>query len=302
MSSKEPPRRLGRGLSSLISSDLQPPREQVALRMATDPVPGPRLMELPLDQISPNPLQPRKLFDDRSIGQLAASIRERGTLQPVIVRPAPNGFQLVAGERRWRAARMAGATHIPAIVRYTTDGDALELALIENLHREDLNPVERAEAYLEIKKRVNISNDELADRLGEDRSTVANYLRVLDLPQDALDMLADGRLSMGHGRAILGVADPRLRSTLARTAADEGWSVRQTEARVRAIAEGAARRVTKVRRATVSDVERRLTEAIGTRVSIIEGRKKGTGRIVIEYYSLDDFERIADRLGMERET
>lgn len=302
MSAKEQPRRLGRGLSSLISTDIQPPQEQSGLRLTPGPETGPRLTELPLDQITPNPLQPRKLFDDRSINQLAASIKERGTLQPVIVRPASSGFQLVAGERRWRAARLAGATHIPAIVRYASDGDALELALIENLHREDLNPVERAEAYLEIKKRVNISNDDLADRLGEDRSTVANYLRVLDLPQDVLDMLADGRLSMGHGRAILGVADPRLRSTLARTAAEQGWSVRQTKARVRAISEGAARRATKVRRATVSDVERRLTEAVGTRVSIVEGRKQGTGRIVIEYYSLDDFERIADRLGMERET
>lgn len=302
MSTKEQPRRLGRGLSSLISTDIQPPQEQSGLRLTQDPETGPRLTELPLDQIAPNPLQPRKLFDDRSISQLAASIKERGTLQPVIVRPASSGFQLVAGERRWRAARLAGATHIPAIVRYASDGDALELALIENLHREDLNPVERAEAYLEIKKRVNISNDELADRLGEDRSTVANYLRVLDLPQDVLDMLADGRLSMGHGRAILGVADPRLRSTLARTAAEQGWSVRQTEARVRATSEGAARRATKARRATVSDAERRLTEAVGTRVSIVEGRKQGTGRIVIEYYSLDDFERIADRLGMERET
>jgi len=259
------------------------------------------LVEIPIDAIHPNPLQPRKSFDQESLNALAKSIASRGTLQPVLVRPTAGGFELVAGERRWRAARLAGLRSIPAIARQVAESERLELALIENLHRENLNPVERAQAYLEIKTRLNLGNEALADRVSEDRATVANYIRILDLPEEVLDMLADGRLSMGHGRALLGIADPRLRLRVAQQAASGGWSVRQTEATVREASAGKPARNAPAKRAAVSDVERQLTAAIGTRVVIREGRKRNTGRITLEYYSLDDFERITAKLGLDPE-
>ncbi len=246
-------------------------------------------------------MQPRKVFDTAALANLSKSMADRGTLQPIVVRPTASGFELVAGERRWRAAKLAGLATIPAISRQIAESDRLELALIENLHRENLNPIERAQAYLEIKTRLNVGNEELADRINEDRATVANYIRILDLPDDVLAMLADGRLSMGHGRALLGIGDPRLRSRVAQQAFSGGWSVRQTEAAVRESAAGKAARPTPAKRAAVSDVERQLTAAVGTRVAIREGRKRNSGRITVEYYSLDDFERIITRLGVQPE-
>jgi len=297
-------RRLGRGLSSLISADSEPitvtqyrsEAPQVTIPAETG------LLDVPISSISPNPYQPRKVFDDAALKQLSASIKERGTLQPVLVRRTARGYELIAGERRWRAARLAGLATIPAIIRDANEEERLELALIENLHRENLNPVERARAYLEIKHRFNVAIDDIAGRVGDDRATVANYIRLLDLPDDVLAMLADGRLSMGHGRAILGVVDAAVRSRLAAQIATQGWSVRQAEARVRELASGGTRTTSlPAKRATVSDVEQRLARAVGTRVLIKEGRRKNSGRITIEYYSLDDFERIVGRLGLRPE-
>lgn len=296
-------RRLGRGLSSLISAELETvsvTQYRTEAPPATTP-PDAGLVNVPIGSISANPYQPRKVFDDAALKQLSASIKERGTLQPVLVRRTVRGYELIAGERRWRAARLAGLETIPAIVRDATEEERLELALIENLHRENLNPVERARAYLEIKHRFNVAIDDIAGRVGDDRATVANYIRLLDLPDDVLALLADGRLSMGHGRAILGVVDAAVRSRLAAQIASEGWSVRQAEARVRELAGGTKVPSSPPKRATVSDVEQRLARAVGTRVLIKEGRRKNSGRITIEYYSLDDFERIVGRLGLRPE-
>lgn len=305
-------RRLGRGLSSLIPTGLTAPVDAVVrsdplaaeYRPGSDApsVPGGAVLrQLPLDQITPNPFQPRRSFQTASLESLAESLKERGAIQPIVVRPNGSGFQLIAGERRWRAAHRAGLKVIPAIIRPTTDEESLELALIENLHREDLNPVDRARGYLAIQTRFKISIDDIATRTGEDRTTVTNYLRMLDLPDDVLDLLAAGRLSMGHGRALLGIADAAVRSTLAAQMAAEGWSVRQAETRVRDWSMQRRAAEPREARPAVADLERRLTETVGTRVRIMEGRKKNTGRLVIEYYSLDDFERITERLGVEPE-
>jgi ParB family chromosome partitioning protein len=294
-------KRLGRGLSALLSDDLVR-RDITSHNDGNGESSGShRLANVPVDSIRPNPYQPRKVFDESALGRLAESLRTRGTLQPVIVSKKNDGFELVAGERRWRAARLAGLATVPAIIRETSEHDMLELALIENIHREDLNPVDRARGYLEIFNRFKITKEELASRTGEDRATVANYIRILDLPDEVLVMLADGRLTMGHGRALLGLADAMLRSTLAQRAAAENWSVRRIEEKVREMASKPASRSAEEPRATVKDMEQRLTEALGARVRVLEGRRRNTGRIIIDYQSLDDFERIASRLGLDPE-
>ncbi|MFO0972662.1 MAG: ParB/RepB/Spo0J family partition protein [Phycisphaerae bacterium] len=300
--SREQPRRLGRGLSSIIPIDSPVQVTQAAEADQPSLRLSPRLAELPIEQIRANPAQPRKTFDDAALRALADSLSQRGTLQPVIVRPRGGGYELVAGERRWRAARLAGLSHIPAIVRDADDTELLELALAENLHRADLNAVERARAYFEMKSRLNIDNDELARRLGEDRSTVANYLRILDLPVDVLDLVATGGLSIGHAKAILAAGAAPVRSRLAARAFAEGWSVRQTESAARAGGTVEPPAAAPAKRPAVSEMERALSDATRTRVSIREGRKRHTGRIVIEYYSLDDFERITAALGVARES
>lgn len=297
-------RRLGRGLSALIP-DAHVATLDAGLRTGTGPTfhePNrPHVIEVELDRVKPNPQQPRRAFDMLTLHRLAESIKERGTLQPILVRPSGANYELVAGERRLRAARIAGLASLPAIVRPTEDAELAELALIENLHRDDLNPLDRAEAYLSIKERLNISNEDLARRLGEDRSTVANHLRLLDLPNDVAQRLIDGELTMGHARALLGLSNPAVISQWASRIVAEGWSVRNTEQRVTAQLAGRATPAPKSKRPAVSDLEERLSRSVGTRVRIIEGRKRNTGRIVLEYYSLDDFERITGRLGVELE-
>ncbi len=198
---------------------------------------------------------------------------------------------------------MAGLKTIPAIIRQADDGELLELALIENLQREDLNALERARAYLELKTRLNIDNNEIAARVGEDRTTVANYLRILDLSDDILELMVAGNIEMGHARALLALPDAKARSALARRVADEAWPVRRVEQHVR---EQAARKSAPPSGATaarpaIGDLEQRLSEVLGLRVRIRERRKKNTGRIIIEYYSLDDFEYVTSRLGLKPE-
>jgi ParB family chromosome partitioning protein len=304
--SKTGPPRLGRGLSALIDNTVaatpSPPPVQP---ISVDPTQRPQseLRLLNLSEIRKNPLQPRRNFDPDKLGRLADSIARRGTLQPVVVRKVADGYELVAGERRWRAAEIAGLKSIPAVVRQAADGELLELALIENLQREDLNALERARAYLELKTRLNIDNNGLAARIGEDRTTVANYLRILDLSDDILDLLVAGTIEMGHARALLGLPDPKSRSALARKIADEGWPVRRVEQHIR---EQAARKPSQpageaAPRPAISDLEQRLSETLGLRVRIRERSRKNTGRIIIEYYSLDDFEYVTSRLGLKPE-
>ncbi|MBX5441086.1 MAG: ParB/RepB/Spo0J family partition protein [Solirubrobacteraceae bacterium] len=217
---------MGRGLSAILSVSTPP-----------EGAPADELRELPVDLIDPNPNQPRRRFEEEALQGLADSVRERGVLQPVLVRPLPGGrYELVAGERRWRAARLAGLETVPALVRDREDAQALEVALIENMAREDLNPVEEARACAALVEELGLTREEVGRRVGRSRVAVSNLLRLLDLPDEALELLESGDLSEGHGRALLLAEDHADRRALARAAAAEGWSVRTLEERARAAA------------------------------------------------------------------
>jgi len=284
-------RKLGRGLEALLGRSSVPVGDATAGAEPVAPV-GHDIVQVPPDDIRPNPFQPRKDLPDESIRSLAESIERHGVLQPVIVRQTETGYELVAGERRWRAAMHLGLAVVPALVRDADDTEMLLVALIENVQREDLNPIDRARAYRQLCDEFGLTQERAAAQLGIDRASLANYMRLLDLPQDVQDLVSSGRLSMGHARAILSVRGEERRRALARRAAAEGLSVR----RVEELAGQAAGPVRKSRRRTadphIRSLEERLMERLGTRVVIRSGRKKHSGRIVIEFYSNDDFERI----------
>ncbi|HWP63679.1 MAG TPA: ParB/RepB/Spo0J family partition protein [Candidatus Binatia bacterium] len=287
---------LGRGLASLIPT--------------TTPV-GEAPTEIPLDRIRTNPYQPRRYTNEVEIAQLAASIREHGVLQPILVTETLDGFELVAGERRVRAARLAGLTHIPAVVRELPDRHRLELALVENLQREDLNPIEEALGYRRLIDEFGFTQEEIAARVAKARSTVANTLRLLDQPAEIQDAVAEGRLSEGHARAIAGLpADDQRR--LAALVVAKGLNVRQTEELARRLRAGEAdvsggadsttsatsldpvQQVSKAVALELARVQEDLQRALGTKVRIARGRRGG--RIVIEYYSDEELGRLYDRL------
>ncbi len=217
---------MGRGLAAILAASDTP--------TATEGV-----RELPVELIAPNPNQPRRSIDGESLQALADSLGEQGVLQPVLVRPRPGGYELIAGERRWRAARLAGIERIPALVRPTDDAHTLELALIENMAREDLNPVEEARACAALAEELGLTREEIGRRVGRSRVAISNLVRLLELPDDVLEMLAQRTLSEGHGRALLMAEDHDARRRLARKAAAEGWSVRSTERRARESNQGA---------------------------------------------------------------
>lgn len=318
------PKRLGRGLSSLVSADLTQPSSGLSEvahegRKAVTPAPrgtnivpdraevltppvAHRLLMVSVERIRRNPMQPRRHFEPDALAALSESIKTRGTLQPVIVRPVENGYELIAGERRLRAARLAGLSEMPAIVRQVPDHELLELALIENVQRSDLNPVERARAYQALNQKSGLSHAEIAKRMGEDRATVANYIRLLGLCDGVLEMVAQGVIAMGNARAILGVKDHKIQLQIARHVVDHGWSVRRTEAEVvRQRGPRPAPVAAIPKRPAVADMERRLSESLGTRVVIREGKRPQSGELVISYYNLDDFQRITRRLGVDGE-
>jgi len=305
---REKPKRLGRGLQSLLSPITFGTAE--ANQLLPDPAAIPNfppdkelcdsLQEISIDAIAPNPYQARTVWDEQELADLAESIRANGVIQPIIVRPAESGYQLIAGERRFRAARLASLTTIPALVRQATDQQLLELALIENIHRTDLNPIERAKAYQNYFNTFSLTQAEAAQRLGEDRSVIANYLRLLDLPDEIKQMLVHRQLNMGHARAILALPTDELRRKLANRAMAGRLSVREVERLVRKYLTGTGqpRTTTRSKPAHILDLETKLSSQLGTRVSI-ETRKNGQrGRIIIEFYSLDEFDRIAERLGL----
>jgi ParB family transcriptional regulator, chromosome partitioning protein len=270
---------LGRGLSSLI-----PGAEDRGL------------LEVPVSAILPNKRQPRKEFPEEGLAALARSIREVGVLQPVVVRRRNGGFELVAGERRLRAARLAGLATIPAIVREGDDSESLREALIENLHREDLGPLEMASAFQELLEDLGVTQETVAERLGWSRAHVANTIRLLSLPGDVQGLLADQRIQAGHARALLGLPDDEARSTLALRAAAEGLSVRQVEDIVRnysarQIAEtGTGRAVDPM----LSEIEELLSEQLATRVMVMLGKRKG--KIVVEFATKEDLDRIVSEI------
>ena len=254
---------------------------------------GPELRDLPLELIRPNPEQPRTRFDPASITSLAASIADAGIVQPLIVRPLPDGrYELIAGERRWRAAREAGVQTVPAIVRDEAEADRLQTALIENVAREDLSPVDEARACAALVEDLGLSKEELARRLGRSRSAISNLIRLLDLPDEVLELLASGELSEGHGRAILQVHGNDARRSLSREAAARGWSVRETERHAKGSTSPAPKLVPHPdQEAALSHAEETLEQALGTGVRVRAARR-GI-RVEMQFDDLDELHAFA---------
>jgi ParB family transcriptional regulator, chromosome partitioning protein len=255
------------------------------------------LIDVPVDAVAPNPRQPRRTFEPEALAALAHSIGEVGVLQPVVVRRHDGGYELVAGERRLRAARLAGLATIPAVVRQGANGDALREALIENIHRQDLAPLELAAAFQELLEELGATQEAVADHLGCSRAHVANTIRLLSLPASVQRLLAEDRIQAGHARALLGLPDDDARSAVALRAAAEGLSVRAVEDLVRTYVQGGRRLVRAARRPadpSMREVEAILSEHLSTRVQVTAGRRKG--RIVIEFADRDDLERLVDEI------
>jgi ParB family chromosome partitioning protein len=290
---------MGRGLSAILA---------VSPGASTAPD---RLRELPLESVAPNPRQPRRRFDEEALQALAASLRERGVLQPVLVRPLPGErFELVAGERRLRAARLAGLDTIPALVGEHGDAESLELALIENMAREDLSPIEEARACAALVEELGLTREDVGRRVGRSRVAVSNLLRLLDLPDDAIDLLQQRVLSEGHGRALLLAEDHSDRRALARAAAAGGWSVRTTEQRARASNAGAPSRQRIAPRradrgvhpdlaAAAAELADTLAATLGVEVEV-RARADGSLRAELAFASLQEATEIASRLGSDR--
>jgi ParB family chromosome partitioning protein len=284
---------LGKGLSALLPQ--RPPVSQVP-PVPAEPRPDQRgtVRELPVTDIDPNPLQPRAQFDQGRIDELAESIRSNGIIQPLIVRHHGDRFQLVAGERRLRAARVAGLPLVPVVIQDFADDQLLQLALIENIQREDLNPIETAQAFERLSNDLNLTHEEIAHRTGKDRTTITNLLRLLRLPEPIQLLLAERRLHMGHARAILGVPNEDRQIEIANRAAAHGQSVRDVERIVRRLTDERPASETeseKPQDPNVKAAARQLEETLGTRVRIVE-KNEQRGRIEIEYYSPDDLQRI----------
>ena len=293
---------LGKGLGALIPSDISPQTGAVA-------IPTSGMRDIEITAIDPNPHQPRVHFDEDTLSELAASIRAIGLLQPVLVRPAKDGrYELIAGERRWRAATRAGLRSIPAIIRITDDVSSVEQALVENLHRQDLTPLEEAAAYQQLLDDFNLTHENIAKKVGKSRSAITNSVRLLALPAAIQELLANGRLSAGHAKALLGTPDRAFQEQLARQAADDNWTVRAIEDAVRdhqrpmnstkvvgqkpSTSTGAS---TSGNRSTLRapgllELEHLLAEHLGTSVSVALFGKNG--KVIIQFADLDDLERM----------
>jgi ParB family chromosome partitioning protein len=258
---------------------------------------------LQMDLVRPNPQQPRQRFDETSLQRLADSIRTAGLMQPIVVRPTASGFEIVAGERRWRAFQKLGKPEIPAIVRAVDNQTAAEWALVENLQREDLDPMERADGVARLMEEFGLSQSAVGTQLGLDRSTVANLLRLRDADPSLREALITGLLTQGHAKALLGVTDLKRRGELLEDCVRDGWSVREVERRVQAaIREPVIRPAVGAgppRSAHVADLEKRLGTHLGTKVGITLGRQKGRGKMVIEFYSLQQFDGLLEKIGFD---
>lgn len=257
--------------------------------------------EIDLDLIEPNPQQPRTRFADADLDELARSIRANGVVQPIVVRPNGGRYQIVAGERRWRAAQRAELRRIPAHIREVSDEKLLELALVENIQRQELNPIEEANAYRNLIENVGLTQESLAERVGKDRTVITTSLRLLRLSGDIQREIEEGLLSAGHGRALLMIDDARERRAVANAAIDNGWSVRETERAVKRMAEKPSRAGVEKQGlvkpdANVKAAETKLMRALTTNVKILPGKKGTGGKIEIEYYSTDDLDRIYELL------
>ncbi|MGH9789689.1 MAG: ParB/RepB/Spo0J family partition protein [Candidatus Acidiferrales bacterium] len=286
---------LGKGLSALIREPEPPPPEPIAT-IATSVVVGGQ-QQVDIDLIDPSPFQPRVRFREEPLEELAQSIRSTGIIQPLVLRPNGGRFQLLAGERRWRAAQRAGLTRVPAVIRDVRDEQALEITLVENIQREDLNPIEQARAFDRLMSEFHITQEDVATRTGKDRATVANAVRLLKLEPQIQQQIEEGKLSAGHGRALLAIADLKLRLALAQRAAKGGLTVRQLErfasrkARVPNEAAAATQHDANIR-AALEQLEREL----GTRVLLRPPRGKRAGQIVVEYYDSAHLMGLYDRI------
>lgn len=282
-----PRKALGKGLSALLPTRpmAQPPAEPA--HSAED------VSQLPIELIEPNPLQPRRVFQHDRIEELAQSIRANGIIQPLVVRKRGDKYQLVAGERRWRASKLAGLERVPAVVKEIPDERLLEITLIENIQREDLNAIETAQAFDRLCRELHLNHEEVGQRTGKDRSTIANLIRLLQLPADIQQLIAERRLSIGHARCLLTLPTADLQREVAEKSVAQGWSVRQVERLTQKMMEGRKpKAVDEVQtdpnvKAAIEELER----VLGTKVRIIE-RAKQKGRIEIDYYSSEDLDRI----------
>jgi len=286
-------RGLGKGLAALLGDvhiTASPPRPE-----AEGPIDG-QMRVIPLDQLAPSPLQPRTVFDEAELDELASSIRQNGILQPILVRQRPGGYEIIAGERRWRAAQRAGIHELPAIVRQLDDDEALELALVENLQRENLNPLEEAEAFQRLVVRFGHTQDAVASAVGKSRSHVANMIRLLELPPYVKALVSNGDITMGHARALLNARDP---VSLADAIIERGLNVRQVEALTRRGPAKTTRQPPKGRQPrdpNVRELEERLSASLGLKVSI-KAEADGSGEVSFQYASPEQLDELLRRLG-----
>jgi ParB family chromosome partitioning protein len=279
-----PKKGLGRGLSALIPGAAQPRGETPSEGLS---------FKVEVDRITPSPFQPRRTFDDAKIEELAASIRNQGIIQPLVVRRRADGYELIAGERRWRAAMRAGLSHVPVVLRDASDHEALQLALVENLQREDLNPIEEANGYRRLQEEFRWSQEEMAERVGKSRPAIANSMRLLSLPTEVQQEVSSGNLPAGQARALLGLHNEPLILSACREVVAKGLSTRETEKLVRHLLLGRKRR----RQVPLVDADLRsvmeeLQRTLGTRVRLLPKARSSRGKIEIEYYSLPDLDRI----------
>jgi ParB family transcriptional regulator, chromosome partitioning protein len=288
---------LGRGMAALLSNAPPPPS------VATVPVAavsGKSLLSIPIEAVERNPDQPRKHFEEAKLEELAASIREHGVIEPILVRREGGSYRILAGERRWRAAQRAGLQEIPAVIREATEREAFELALVENLQRADLNAIEEAEAYEILLTDHGLTQEQVAQRVGKERSTVANALRLLKLPEEVRDAVRDGQLDMGHARALLGLEEAEAIRKAAARAIREGLSVRATEALVRSLTSKRSDKHTpganQAETPAIRDLTQRLQRRLGARCRVVP-KTNVAGRLEVEYSSLDELDGILAKMG-----
>lgn len=278
-----PKKGLGRGLSALIPGASEPRIETDSEGLS---------FQVEVDRITPSPFQPRRTFDDAKIGELATSIRNQGIIQPLVVRRNGDGYELIAGERRWRAAMRAGLTHVPIVVRDASDHEALQLALVENLQREDLNPIEEANGYRRLQEEFHWSQEEMAEKVGKSRPAITNSMRLLSLPTEVQQEVSSANLPAGQARALLGLHSEPLILSACREVIAKGLSTRDTEKLVRVLTSGRKRRRVPLVDPDLRSVVEELQRLLGTRVRLLPKARSARGKIEIEYYSLPDLDRI----------
>ena len=297
---------LGRGLSSLLGARLTADKKTKSGKKPASTLPPATAKapnEVPVGKILPGAMQPRNGMDDDSLNELAESIRENGIMQPLVVRPREGGYELIAGERRWRAAQMAGLARVPIVIRDVDDRTALELALVENLQRENLDPIEEARGYAQLMEQFDLKQEEVAVKVGKNRATVANSLRLIKLPPEVQAYIRDGRLSSGHAKAILGLKNAKDQIATAKRAIKKELSVRQTEELVAALGQavpGKVRRGPAAKGAAnthILDLEGKLRDRLGTKVAL--RYRKGKGSVDIKFFNDEDLQRILEALGIE---